>query len=391
MPTTPVAIGPKPLRVASAASGFVFKVAERCNLNCSYCYMYNKGDSSFRSRPRFMSLETAAVALRRIADHAHRHELDGISVALHGGEPLLVGRPWVEEFLHEARRVCHAVDVDVDFAVQTNGVLLDDRWLDLLGRFEVQIGVSCDGPQQLHDAARVDRNGRGSYRRTRRAIELLADRYAARWGVLTVVNYPEASAGLILDHFVQLGVYKVDFLWPDFHHDDPPPWPSGTLARFYCELFDTWYAMPDPPRVRWLETAIALLLGGDSMMDALGPQPLTDVMVESDGSWEPLDVLRTCGDGMTRTGLDARVDEVDAILSVPLYRLGLRNQELLSAQCQGCWFRHVCGGGYMPHRFSRASGFSNPSVHCADLYAVLAHIRERLLTDLEPLASATNR
>ena len=133
---------------------------------------------------------------------------------------------------------------------------------------------------------------------------------------------------------------------------------------------------------------MTLLLGGESVLDALGPHPLTDVMVESDGSWEPLDVLRTCGDGMTRTGLDARIHEVDAILSVPLYRIGLRNQELLPPVCQACRFRQVCGGGYLPHRFSRAGGFANPSVHCADLYAVLSHIRERLATDLQPFTTA---
>lgn len=376
------------LRAAPAASGFVFKIAESCNLNCSYCYMYNKGDTSFRTRPKRMAPETAGTAVRRIAQHAQRHHLSRISLALHGGEPLLAGGRWVEAFLEDVCRVGEAAEVAFDFALQTNGVLLDEEWLDLLGRFDVRIGVSCDGPRQLHDAARVDRRGRGSYLRTQRAIKLLAERYSPHWGVLTVVNYPQASARSILEHFVELGVPKVDFLWPDYHHDDPAPWPAGTLARFYCELFDAWYAMRDPPRVRWLETAMTLLLGGESMLDALGPHPLTDVMVESDGSWEPLDVLRTCGDGMTRTGLDARIHEVDAILSVPLYQIGLRNQELLPPVCRACRFREVCGGGYLPHRFSRAAGFANPSVHCADLYAVLSHIRERLVTDLQPFITA---
>jgi uncharacterized protein len=70
---------------APVASGFVFKIAERCNLNCSYCYMYNKGDASFRGRPKFMSAEIATSALRRIADHANRHGLTRIPVAMHGG------------------------------------------------------------------------------------------------------------------------------------------------------------------------------------------------------------------------------------------------------------------------------------------------------------------
>jgi uncharacterized protein len=365
------------------ASTFVLKVAERCNLNCSYCYMYNKGDTSFMFRPKFMSDEVAAVMLRRIASYAKRHELPRIFLALHGGEPLLVGHDWVRRFLDEACRIADAAGIDFAFAMQTNGTLLDEEWLELLGRHRVKIGVSCDGPPEIHDRARVDHGGRGSYAEVRRALDLLAERYRGVWGVLTVAD-PEVSGRLVLDHFADIGVPDVDFLWPDFHHDDPPPWPSGTLAAYYNELFDYWYdELETPPRIRWFESVISLLLGGRSDIDALGGEPVTDVMVESDGTWEPLDSLRTCENGITRTGLDVRTWDVEAIWSVPLYEAGLRNQELLPQVCLECAFRNVCGGGYLAHRYSRKTGFANPSVHCADLLEVLWHIRARVASDLE--------
>ena len=74
------------------ASIFVLKIAELCNLNCGYCYMYQKGDTSFRTRPKFMSKDVAAAMLRRIASYAQRHCIARITLALHGGEPLLQGR-----------------------------------------------------------------------------------------------------------------------------------------------------------------------------------------------------------------------------------------------------------------------------------------------------------
>ena len=105
---------------------------------------------------------------------------------------------------------------------------------------------------------------------------------------------------------------RLDFLWPDNHHDAPPPWPKGTLAAYYCELFDDRdHSRASPPRIRWFETAIALLLGRGWGFDRLGPHPITDVMVESDGTWEPLDTLRICGNGITRTGLDVRSHDVE--------------------------------------------------------------------------------
>ena len=368
------------------SGGFVLKVAELCNLNCSYCYMYNKGDTSFRLRPKFMTAEVATATLHRIASYARRRQFAGIEIALHGGEPLLAGHAWMRWFLETSQQIASSEGVIFELGLQTNGTLLDDEWVELFSRFNVQLGISCDGPPEWHDAVRIDHAGSGSYAEVRRAIDLLHRKYKARWGVLTVAN-PEAPARVVLQHFADLGVPMIDFLWPDFNHDAPPPWPPGTLGMYYRDLFDFWYSeMHSEPRVRWFESAIRLLLGGHSSMDALGPNPITDIMVESDGSWEPLDVLRTCENGFTRTKINALTHDVEAIFDVPLYKAGLHNQELLPPVCRSCAYRNVCGGGYLPHRYSRRNGFANPSVHCVDLLAVLTHIRERLAADLQQLS-----
>ena len=366
-------------------ASFVLKIAERCNLNCGYCYMYNKGDSSFLGRPKFMSTETAAATLARIAGYAQRHKLPEATLVLHGGEPLLIGRRWVQWFLEQTRRVATSAGVSFNLAVQTNGTLLDDDWLNLFSGHKVTIGISCDGPEEWNDQERRDFAGRGSYREVRRALDLLVEKYGSRWGVLTVVN-PETRGSTILKHFTDIGVRTIDFIWPDFNHDHLPPWPPGMLADYYCELFDYWYdESPSPPKIRWFESAMSLLLGGRSDCDALGLNPVSDIMVESDGTWEPLDTLRICGNGMTRTGLDVRTHDVEAIWAVPLYQIGLQNQDLLAEVCRSCDYLKVCGGGYLPHRYRSDTGFANPSVYCADYLAVLSHIRQRISKDLEQL------
>jgi uncharacterized protein len=361
---------------------FVMKVAGRCNLNCSYCYMYNKGDTTYTSRPRYMSREIAEASLGQIGAYASRHELNRIVLGIHGGEPLLIGREWMAWFLELARKTAESARVPFLVALQTNGVLLDEQWVELLASYDVLLGISADGPPEIHDLVRIDHAGRGSYTQVRRAIELLARSYPATWGILTVAN-PTIRGTEVLKHFLELGVGRIDFLWPEYHHDNLPPWPAGTLAKYYCDLFDYWYALASPPHIRWFETAMSLLLGRGWGFDGLGPDPVTDIMVESDGTWEPLDTLRTCGNGITRTGLDVRTNEVEAIWNVPLYQIGVQNQDLLPAVCKSCEYRHVCGGGYLPHRYSLAAGFSNPSVHCRDLYAVLSHIRQRMAFDLQ--------
>ena len=159
------------------------------------------------------------------------------------------GRP---AFLDEACRVGDDSGVSFQFAMQTNGTLLDEDWLTLLARHSVRIGVSCDGPQEVHDRERVDRSGRGSYTDVRRAIYLLAATYDGRWGILTVAN-PSMPGSTVLKHFAGIGVTNVDFLWPDFHHDDPRRGravPSApTTASSSTAGTTRWIS---PPRIRWL-------------------------------------------------------------------------------------------------------------------------------------------
>ncbi len=344
--------------------------------------MYNKGDTSYLGRPKFMAKEIATAALERIAGYATRHNLPEITLALHGGEPLLIGRKWVQWYLEEVRRIEANNGTQFVVGVQTNGILLDADWIELLNGYGVTIGISCDGPEEWNDLQRIGIDGGGSYKKVRSSMELLAATPGTRWGVLTVVN-PATRGSKVLQHFADLGAKTVDLIWPDFNHDNPPPWPEGMLGRYFCELFDYWYhEMPSPPRIRYFESAMSLMLGGVSQYDSLGLHPVADIIVESDGTWEPLDTLRICGNGITRTGLDVRRHEVESIWKSPLYQMGLRCEELLSPQCQACECRRICGGGYLPHRYRRATGIANPSVYCTDLLELLTHIRQRIVTDL---------
>lgn len=210
------------------------------------------GDTTFLSRPPVMQHDVALAALKRVYDYATRQDLEYVDLVVHGGEPLLVGKAWMAWFLEEARRraPCKLV-----IGLQTNGTLLDLEWLRLLADHQVRIGVSIDGPAEWHDRHRVNHAGHGTYSRTRRAIDLLVEKAGSadlRWGVLAVAN-PEYPGVKIYDHLLDIGVRSMDFLWPDYHHDLPPTWPTGSLARYYIDLFDAWFGAGNPDiTIRWL-------------------------------------------------------------------------------------------------------------------------------------------
>lgn len=151
---------------------FILKLHARCNLSCDYCYMYRTGDQSWRSRPKVMSQAVVRQTAQRIAEHVRDHGLSRVEVALHGGEPLLAGPAVLADVATELRQAL-PWGVTLDLVVQTNGVLLDETFLDVLSTHRIRIGVSFDGTRETHDRRRRHSNGRGSYTQTAHALHLL--------------------------------------------------------------------------------------------------------------------------------------------------------------------------------------------------------------------------
>src|ERR1700744_954695 len=103
---TPVSVTAAPDSLASIphCKLLVVKVASRCNLNCSYCYVYNAGDTTYLRQPAVMSQETALAVIERAASHYIHHQLESFVFVFHGGEPLLAGKQFIRFFVEEARR-----------------------------------------------------------------------------------------------------------------------------------------------------------------------------------------------------------------------------------------------------------------------------------------------
>jgi len=102
----------------------------------------------------------------------------------------------------------------------------------------------------------------------------------------------------------------------------------------------------------------------------------------TDGAVEAHDVLRIAGEGSTRTGCNIFDHAIDDIRSEPRWQAARAASIDLCETCRSCKFMNACGGGYLPHRFSKANGYDNPSVYCDDLYATFEHIQSTLATQL---------
>ncbi|MEY9860994.1 uncharacterized protein ABH935_006632 [Catenulispora sp. GAS73] len=382
------------LRAAGVApaplSQFLVKIASRCNLACDYCYVYEHADHSWREASMFMSPVIARQAGRRMAAHAETYGIDRLRVTLHGGEPLLTGLARFQAIV-EAIRAGIGSSASVDFTVQTNGTLLDERWLDLFDDLGVRVGVSLDGDPTTHDRHRRHASGQPSRADVERGIRLLAqcDRRHLFAGILSVIEVSSPP----IEFFETVAAFsppRLDLLLPHATWEHPPIRPPEAgptpYADWLAAVFDHWYTSLAPVPVRLFEAMIDLLLDGESARpgggELLGLAPLGYVIIDTDGSYKQSEALNLAYDGCSATGLSVMRHAVDDLLDFPgivARQIGLPG---LAPVCRSCEVVEVCGGGHYGHRYRDQNGFLNASVYCADLKALVEHVRARLQTDL---------
>jgi len=353
----------------------IVKIAERCNLGCTYCYMYTAGDQSWRDRPAFLSRELRQRLVDRCREYLDADPHRQVTLEFHGGEPLLLGKEAFRDLLADIRS---KLDPErVLLCIQTNGTLLDDEWCDLFESHQMLWSISCDGPPPVNNRFRLYHSGESTAAAVERAIRLSLARKTDRFGGVLAVIDPRTSAPDIVRYFHDLGVRDFDLLLPDASHASlPSHLPGFTMAAlrtFLLSAFDAWIACGDPRfRIRLFAHMIRAIFGMRSGLDAFGGDLWGMLVVESDGSYQLLDVLRIHGVGEVATGLALEQHTLDDYLGDTVQRF-----PEACATCKACPIYRVCGGGYLPHRYD-GKGYDRPSVYCGVLYDLIAHIQSYL-------------
>lgn len=370
---------------SSALRQILIKLHGSCNLACDYCYVYEHADQGWRARTSAMSPAVLARSVERIAAHVESRDIRRLRVILHGGEPLLAGPAAIDDIASSLRRAVRSA-TDLDLVVQTNGTLLNGAFMEVFHRHGIRVGVSLDGDGVANDRHRRFANGRGSYERVVRGITLLTrpehrPLYSGLLCTIDLANEPvETYESLLWSR-----PPRIDLLLPHgnwLHPPDGLPAGGTPYGDWLVAIFDRWY---DAPRretdIRLFSSILSLLLGGPGGSEVIGPDPDDLVVIESDGAIEQHDALKSTVDGGSATGMTVMTHSLDDVLAHEAWS----RVPALGPECRRCLEVAVCGGGLRAHRFDPARGFDRPSVYCADLFALIRHVRARLTRDLERL------
>ena len=361
----------------------LLKTASRCNIDCSYCYVYQGPDTSWRLQPKRMRREVVKAVCERLIEQAGRQET-GFAIVLHGGEPLLLGFDELAALLGGLR--AHLSPDRHPISIQTNGTLLCENLLDLFAETQTSVSVSIDGPPEANDLARLDHRGGSTFAATMRGIQLLASHSATEFlfaGTLSVIQ-PAVSPTLVYQFLKALGTPNMDFLLQDGNHARLPPGKSSFNSTEYGQwligLLDLYLADPSPVPIRLVDDTIKLCLGGRSRKEGSGTDQYGILIIETDGEIRKNDTLRASFEGADRFAArwNVTTTPLSRVLSSHEYVTYTGMQVPACSRCTDCDLLAVCGGGMPLYRWSGERGYDNPSVYCHDHAAFIRHAVARL-------------
>jgi uncharacterized protein len=168
-----------------------------CNLACSYCFFLDK-ELLYPGSKFCMSDETLEAYIKQLIE---THRDDRVTVAWQGGEPTLMGVDFYRRAIAYQQKHSRP-GMTFENTMQTNGTLLDDEWCQFFKENDFLIGISIDGPRQLHDIHRVDKGGAPTFDRVMRGLGLL-QKHGVEYNILVTVNRVTADHPKEIYHFLR--------------------------------------------------------------------------------------------------------------------------------------------------------------------------------------------
>jgi len=375
----------------------VFKISERCNLACDYCYFFFGEDESWKQHPPTASISALEATAQFFYNVALSYGLPRIVFILHGGEPLLVRKAHFRKMC-ELLRSFDTPSFSFEIGLQTNAILVDDDWIKLFEEFHIDVGVSLDGNKTINDLHRLDKQGRSSYEGTVEGLRKLQKAaQAGRMplpGIICVIQ-PEANGTETYRHFVDdLGIEKISFRTLDLMHSTSLD--KDTVAatnQFLLDALHEWLK-DNNGRIKirqFSEPMRAMLSDKYADLVALYQEDARNIIsVSSNGDIGPDDSLKAFDNRFVAMGLNVFSSKSEDLFSSKVWEelehAASRKPEL----CKTCRWWNICKGGRLVTRFSKENGLNNASVYCEGLKGIYQTVENALLGSGIP-ADAINR
>ena len=356
----------------------VMKATRHCNLRCTYCHFWsNEGNQTMNFEVLARSIH-GALAAPGVAS---------VEFVWHGGETTLLPIAFYRKALWLQQRFARPGQ-KINNAVQTNGTLLNEDWLDFFERFHFSVGVSLDGPPEIHDQRRLDAAGRPTSDRVRRSLMQLQER-RIQHGILMVVDHDVIALGAerLLSYFLEIGVANVALLnvIPDNDIADSASgaeaggsyfeWPQ--FVDFLRDLFHLWWpTYKDRITFREISDLMQRIQGAKGGICIYNGNCMGGFLtIEPKGEISACD--KFIGDSDYFFGNVLEMELADLPTSPVLARASETTDSGIEKASQCAWF-DICNGGCPHDRYLRARAASSPDESCCGLAPLLSDMAQAI-------------
>lgn len=350
-----------------------------CNLDCEYCFYLDKeklypDTGSFRMNDEILE--------NYVKQYIEAQQVNEVTFAWQGGEPTLMGVDFFRRAVAYQKKY-RRTGMTIQNSFQTNATLLDDEWGAFFKQNNFLIGVSIDGPPEIHDKYRYDKRGRSSSEQVLSGLRVL-QKHKVDYNVLCVVNRHNAEyPKQVYAYFKELGVAFMQFI-PAVEHfggkpENPNVSPRSVTARqygkFLCQIFDEWVVNDigeifvqifDVALEAWMGYTPSLCVFNETCGDALA--------LEHNGDLYSCDHFVTPDyhvGNITETSITELVD------SDFQRKFGTDKRDTLPEYCRTCEVKFVCNGGCPKNRFIKTpTGEDGLNYLCAGYKQFFKHIDE---------------
>ena len=325
-----------------------------CNLRCRYCFYYDVADNREVKNYGIMNDDTLENMVKKVFDDVEHTA----NFAFQGGEPTMAGIEFFEKF-HKLVEKYNTKKIIVNFSLQTNGTLLNKKWLELFKKHNYLIGLSLDGNKEMHDTFRIDAKGEGTFSRVLKAAKMMR-KAEVEFNILCVVNKLIAQNGKLVYNFFRNNGFRYYQFIPCLDSLSCSEEKDYTLTaedygKFLDETFNLWYEdiMSDKRiSVRHFDNYTKIILGEEpEACDMVGHCNMNAVL-ESDGSMYPCDfyVLDEFKVGNINESSFEELFKSEAEMRF------LRTSLAVDEKCKVCRYFKICRGGCRRHKELTAEG-----------------------------------
>ena len=350
-----------------------------CNLDCQYCY-YLRKEQLYPGGDFRMNDDVLEAFTRQ---YIRAQQVPEVTFAWQGGEPLLAGLDFFERALQFQQKYSRPGMV-IKNAVQTNGVLLDDEWCRFFKRYDFLVGISIDGPHEMHDAYRVDKGGQPTLDRVMAGVEFL-NKHNVDFNTLTCVHAANADYPLEVYRFLR-GDVKTHFMQfiPVVLRDNETGFQEGNTltphsvtgkqyGSFLKTIFDEWVRRDvGTVFVQIFDAALAAWAGEAPGLCTFDETCGTAMVLEHNGD------LYSCDhfvEPRYYLGNIIPQDLTELVTSEQQVRFGHAKRDSLPGYCRECSVKFICNGGCPGNRIlSTPDGEPGLNYLCEGYRGLFTHV-----------------